>query len=193
MKRISSVLNGCIVVSNDILRDTRGYFIKAFQQGDFVEGTFTLESVDEVFWTESSQGIARGLHLQIPPKAVSKFVMCTSGRVLDMVLDLRCDSETFGQLETIELGPFDGLAQGIFVPKGFAHGFITLSEIATVTYLQSGKFSPEHDTGVSLESVKHMLPPSAELVPNLLSDRDKTLPRLDLFPNFSSSEWQTEN
>jgi dTDP-4-dehydrorhamnose 3,5-epimerase len=193
MKRISSLLNGCVVVSNDILRDSRGYFVKAFQEGDFVERTFGLEQVDEVFWTESSQGVARGLHLQVPPKAICKYVMCTSGRVLDLVLDLRSDSETFGQLETVELGPADGLSQGIFVPKGFAHGFITLSETATVVYLQNGRFSPMHDTGVLLESVQHMIPINTELLKDLLSDRDRNLPHFDEFPKYSSSEWQLQN
>jgi dTDP-4-dehydrorhamnose 3,5-epimerase len=193
MKRISSLLNGCVVVSNDILRDSRGYFVKAFQGGDFVERTFGLEQVDEVFWTESSQGVARGLHLQVPPKVISKYVMCTAGHVLDMVLDLRCDSKTFGQLETVELGPADGLSQGIFVPPGFAHGFITLSEIATVVYLQNGQFSPMHDTGVSLESIRHMIPTNTELLIDLLSDRDRNLPNFDVFPRYSSSEWQLQN
>ena len=193
MKRISSLLNGCVVVSNDILRDSRGYFIKAFQDGDFVEGTFGLEQIDEVFWTESRQGVARGLHLQVPPKAISKYVMCTAGRVLDMVLDVRSDSETFGHLQTVELGPADGLSQGIFVPRGFAHGFITLSQTATVVYLQNGQFSPMHDTGVSLESVQHMIPAGTELFKDLLSDRDKDLPNIDVFPKYSSSEWQLQN
>ena len=193
MKRVSSLLNGCVVVSNDILRDSRGYFVKAFQQGDFVEQAFGLDQVDEVFWTESSLGVARGLHLQVPPKAISKFVMCTAGCVLDMVLDLRSDSETFGQLETVELGPADGSSQGIFVPRGFAHGFITLSETATVVYLQNGQFSPIHDTGVSLESIRHMIPTNTELLNDLLSDRDRNLPNLDVFPKYSSSEWQLQN
>ena len=193
MKRISSLLNGCVVVSNDILRDSRGYFVKAFQEGNFVEKTFNLQQVDEIFWTESSRGVARGLHLQVPPKAVSKYVMCTNGRVLDMILDLRSDSETFGQLETVELGPADGLSQGIFIPRGFAHGFITLSETATVIYLQNGKFSLEHDTGVSLESIRHMIPTTTELLKDLLSDRDRELPNFDQFSMYSSSEWQRQN
>lgn len=193
MKQISSLLNGCIVVSNDILQDSRGYFIKAFQRGNFVDRTFELENIDEVFWTESSRGVARGLHLQMPPEAVSKYVMCTSGRVLDMVLDLRSDSMTFGQLETVELGPAAGLSQGIFIPRGFAHGFITLSELATVVYLQNGKFSPEHDTGVSLESVRHQIPVTAELRQDLLSEKDQQLQNLDLFPKYSSREWLVQN
>jgi dTDP-4-dehydrorhamnose 3,5-epimerase len=193
MKHISSLLNGCVVVSNDVLQDSRGYFIKAFQRGNFVDGTFDLQNIDEVFWTESSSGVARGLHLQIPPEAVSKYVMCTYGRVLDMVLDLRSDSITFGQLATIELGPSAGLSQGIFVPKGFAHGFITLSETATVVYLQNGKFSLEHDTGVSLESVRHQIPSTTELRLEFLSSKDQLLQHIDLFPKYSSREWQVQN
>jgi dTDP-4-dehydrorhamnose 3,5-epimerase len=85
------------------------------------------------------------------------------------------------------------LSQGIFVPRGFAHGFITLSQTATVVYLQNGQFSPMHDTGVSLESVQHMIPAGTELFKDLLSDRDKDLPNMDVFPKYSSSEWQLHN
>ena len=192
MNRISSLLNGCIVVSNDVLRDSRGYFVKVFQEGKFVDETFDLKQVDEVFWTESSRGVARGFHLQVPPRAVSKYVICTSGRVLDMVLDMRSDSKTFGQLETVELGPDDGLSKGVYVPRGFAHGFITLSETATVVYLQSGKFSAEHDTGISFESFRHMIPSMTGLQQDLLSERDRALPSLDNFPKHTSAEWQVQ-
>jgi dTDP-4-dehydrorhamnose 3,5-epimerase-like enzyme len=106
---------------------------------------------------------------------------------------LRSDSETYGQLGTVELGPADNLPQGIYVPRGFAHGFITLSETATVVYLQNGKFSLEHDTGVSLESVRHLIPTTTELHRDLLSDRDRKLLKIDQFPEYSSSEWESLN
>ena len=127
MKFISRVLNGCVVVRNDISRDSRGYFLKAFQKGEFVDGSFDLDQIEEVFWTESTLGVTRGLHLQTPPNAVSKYVVCVYGRVLDMILDLRSDSATFGQLETLELGSSEDVSHGIYVPKGFAHGFQHLS------------------------------------------------------------------
>lgn len=190
MKRISSLFDGCVVVANDIQRDSRGYFVKAFQEGEFVEERFNLDKVDEVFWTESERGVARGLHLQIPPMAVSKYVMCTSGRILDLILDLRADSATYGQLETIELGPKDELSQAIYIPRGFAHGFITLSEVATVAYLQQGKFSPKHDTGVLIDSVMHLIPMAGEKSLRILSERDKSLPALSNFPQYTHSEWQ---
>lgn len=193
MKQISSILNGCTAVSNEILNDSRGYFVKAFQKGDFVKNSFELDHIDEVFWTESSHGVVRGLHLQLPPKALSKYVMCTQGRILDIILDLRSDSETFRQVQTVELGPSDGLTQGIFIPRGFAHGFITLSEVATVVYLQKGIFSAKHDTGVSFESVKHLVPEFMEVNQTRLSDRDKSLLSLEDFPNYTSADWNSES
>jgi dTDP-4-dehydrorhamnose 3,5-epimerase-like enzyme len=109
-----------------------------------------------------------------------------------MVLDVRSDSPTFGQLKTVELGSNETVSHGIYVPKGFAHGFITLSESATVVYVQSGVHSPEHDTGVAIESVRSMIPSNVLFDFELLSDRDKSLPNLDEFPRYSEIEWENQ-
>lgn len=190
MSKVSEIFDGCYAVTNELIHDARGTFVKTFQSGEFVDRKFDLEKPEEIFHTQSHRGIIRGLHLQAPPHAVSKFVLCTEGTILDFVLDLRTDSTTYLQISSVVLGIDNDCSRALFVPRGIAHGFFTLTESATVVYLQSGKFSPEHDTGVSFHSVKGMIPELPNFDLSCLSLRDQDLPSLEEFPRYSTAEWQ---
>ena len=103
----------------------------------------TMESIKEVICSSSNKDVVRGLHFQKKPNEIEKFVTCIKGRIIDVFLDIRKGSDNYGQYGMVELSESDNKA--IFIPKGFAHGYGVLSEVATVIYLQSGNYNEESD------------------------------------------------
>lgn len=161
-----------------LLTDRRGGFVKYLSAlSSPITGDF---NVKEVFATLSTRNVLRGLHFQAPPKDQSKFVAVISGSVHEVVVDIRRGSPTYGQSTSMVLAAAsnsDGLPTGIFVPSGFAHGYIVLSDEATVLYIADHDFSGDLDGGIAWDSVGANWP----AIDPILSDKDLTLPRLDDF------------
>jgi len=129
--------------------DHRGYFLETFRQDkleDFLGFKVNLCQDNE---SKSIKGVLRGLHYQLPPHAQTKLVRVIEGRVLDVAVDIRKNSPTFGQHVAVELN--DENKRQLFVPRGFAHGFIVLSETAKFAYKVDNYYSPECDSGIAFD------------------------------------------
>lgn len=140
-------LDGLYIIEPRIFEDARGYFFESFSQREFNEkiGPVTFVQDNE---SKSSYGVMRGLHFQCPPYSQSKLVRCVKGTVLDVAVDIRKGSPTYGQHVAVELTEENHLA--VFIPKGFAHGFSVLSETAVFQYKCDEFYHPEADGGICL-------------------------------------------
>jgi dTDP-4-dehydrorhamnose 3,5-epimerase len=172
--------DGVFTFSVPMLGDRRGGFTKYFSNlsrellDDFVIG--------EIFATTSKQDVIRGMHFQLPPLPQSKYLFVLSGEVLEVVIDLRTDSETYGETYStrMEASPVGGISSnptGIFVPSGFAHGYLVASEHATVVYCADFDFDPQLDAGVAWDSIDFEWPINDPII----SDKDLVLPKLKDF------------
>lgn len=145
MKIRKTNLQDVVIVKPLIFNDYRGYFTEIFNKGKFEEniGKFDIIQINK---SKSDYGVLRGLHFQKPPFTQAKIVEVLDGIVLDVVLDIRKDSSTFGEHQTFILDSV-GMQQ-LYVPRGFAHGFITLSETAIFQYKVDNKYSAAHEGGI---------------------------------------------
>jgi dTDP-4-dehydrorhamnose 3,5-epimerase len=174
MEIVTTELPGLQIIRPRIFRDTRGSFVKTFHAGQFRELSLDFEPREEFFST-SAKNVLRGMHFQLPPAAHAKLVYCIVGSVLDVVLDLRKNSPTFGRSCARELSAAN--REMSFIPVGFAHGFLALEDNATMVYQTSTVHSPAHDTGVRWDSFGFDWP-----VKNpVLSERDKKFSTLREF------------
>lgn len=173
MKIENSPLKDCFIIHDTVHGDERGYFIETFNQRDFNAAT----GLDIVFVQDnqsmSSKGVLRGLHMQKGNAAQAKLVRVIEGAVLDIAVDLRKDSPTFGQHHAIELSS-DNHKQ-FFVPSGFAHGFVVLTQQATFLYKVDKFYQPGNEVGIMYNdkdlNIDWQLPESAFI----FSEKDKTL------------------
>lgn len=167
-------LPGYFEIQPRIFKDQRGSFIKTFHRDLFRERGLNIDWVEE-YYSVSQKGVLRGMHFQLPPYDHEKLVYCTSGIVFDAVVDLRNGSPTFGQHVSITLSA--DMANMIYIPKGLAHGFYTLSEAATVMYKVATVYAPEHDTGIRWDSAGISWPSNDPII----SDRDRKFIKLNVF------------
>jgi dTDP-4-dehydrorhamnose 3,5-epimerase len=154
--------------------DARGTFKKLFHAPDFAANGFPCEMREE-FFTVSRRGVIRGMHFQLPPAEHFKIVTCLVGEILDVLLDVRKASLTFGKFIALELSG-DNL-RGVAIQPGIAHGFLALSDDALVHYLTSHEHSPQNDSGVRWDSFGMLWPEQQPIV----SAKDAALPRLEDF------------
>lgn len=147
MNVISTNIDGVVIIEPRVFEDARGYFFESFSQREFNEKVKPVDFVQDNE-SKSSFGVIRGLHFQRPPYAQSKLVRCVRGAVLDVAVDIRKESPTYGQHVAVELTE-DNHRQ-IFIPKGFAHGFAVLSDIAVFQYKCDEFYHPESEGGISL-------------------------------------------
>ena len=163
--------------------DDRGYFVETFRQ-DFLEEAIGYK-VNFVQDNESKslKGVLRGLHYQLGPYSQAKLVRVIEGKVLDVAVDLRESSPTFGQHTSVELTAQN--KHQLFVPRGFAHGFVVLSHSATFAYKVDNYYAPEHDRGIAFDDEQLKINWQLSAKELQLSDKDKTHPSLanakDLF------------
>ena len=148
MEVIKTAIEGLLIIEPKIFKDARGYFFEAFSQKVFDEKVMPIRFVQDNE-SMSSYGVIRGLHFQRPPFTQSKLVRCVKGRVLDVAVDIRKGSPTYGQHVAIELNE-DNHRQ-VFIPRGFAHGFSVLSETAVFQYKCDNFYAPEADGGISIK------------------------------------------
>jgi dTDP-4-dehydrorhamnose 3,5-epimerase len=143
MRRLETRLDGPILLEPTVHGDARGFFVETFRRSTFDEVGITTEFVQHNH-SRSSRGVLRGMHYQL---GLAKHVRCARGRILDVLVDVRRSSPSFGQWEAFTLD--DESHHQLFVPAGFAHGFVVLSEIADVVYLQDDYYDPARDKGIS--------------------------------------------
>ena len=171
-------IDGVILVKPKCFGDNRGFFMESYKKSEFVAGGIDIDFVQDNH-SKSAKGVLRGLHYQALPKPQAKLVRCSRGRVYDVAVDLRKDSQTFGKWLKVELSEENKYM--LFVPEGFAHGFVVLSEDAELLYKTNTEYSQEHDRGLlwcdETVDIDWGLGESASIEPNL-SDKDKIQPRL---------------
>ena len=139
-------IKGTFEITLNPILDDRGFFMRTFDDAIFKEKGLERKWVQENHSRSEEKGIIRGLHFQLPPFTETKLVRCVKGAVLDVFVDLRKDSETFGQWDSIELS--EDNKKMIFIPRGFAHGFCTLTEISEILYKVDNFYSPKFECGL---------------------------------------------
>lgn len=147
MDVIKTALEGVVIIEPKILGDARGYFFESFSQREFDEKVRKINFVQDNE-SMSTYGVMRGLHFQRPPFSQSKLVRCVKGAVLDVAVDIRMGSPTYGQHVAVELTEVNH--RQFFVPRGFAHGFAVLSETAIFQYKCDNFYAPQADGGISI-------------------------------------------
>lgn len=139
-------INGALLYTPRIHHDPRGLFLESYRAADLREATGRPMEVAQVNCSVSQRGTIRGIHFTDVPPGQAKYVTCVSGRVLDVVVDIRRDSPTFGSWEGVELSEEN--RRGLYLAEGLGHGFQALSASATVLYLCSTPYTPERDHGI---------------------------------------------
>lgn len=174
MKIIKTSLSGVYIIEPKIFKDERGMFVKVFHEQAFKE-IGLLSNFKETFYSISKKNVIRGMHFQIPPFDHVKLVYVVEGKILDVILDIRRDSSTYGRYTSMELSSQNRKA--VYIPTGFAHGFIVKSNSAIVVYMQTTVHSPEYDRGIRWDSFGM----DWGIKNPITSERDRKFPLLDEF------------
>lgn len=175
MNTIKTDIEGVVIIEPRIFKDARGYFFESYSKKEFDE---KVAHVDFVQDNEScsTRGVMRGLHFQRPPYTQAKLVRCVKGAVLDVAVDIRKGSPTYGRHVAVELTE-DNHRQ-FFIPKGFAHGFAVLSDVAVFQYKCDEFYHPEADGGISILDGTLGIDWQIDPAEAILSDKDKNHPFL---------------
>jgi dTDP-4-dehydrorhamnose 3,5-epimerase len=180
--KITPVLTDAFYIENDIYKDNRGYFFTPYKKNDFIDG-FVQDN--ESF---SMLGVLRGLHYQKPPYSQSKLVRVIRGRVLDVIVDIRSDSPTFGQSYSIILDE-DNKHQ-LYVPRGYAHGFLSLEDETIVQYKVDNYYNPKFESGIYYKDPDLKIDWELFNENLILSEKDKILPSFKETVFYTKSEHQ---
>lgn len=148
MEFIKADLPDVILIKPKVIADERGFFLESYKQSEFFENGISEEFIQDNH-SKSSRGVLRGLHYQLNPKAQAKLVRCVSGAIFDVAVDIRKNSATFGKWVGYELSAEN--KQMLYIPGGFAHGFITLSDYAELLYKTTNEYSAIHDRGIKFD------------------------------------------
>lgn len=183
MNVIKTNIEGALILEPKVFGDARGYFFESFSQREFDEKVahilgHTIHFVQDNE-SMSTYGVMRGLHFQRPPYTQSKLVRCVKGAVLDVAVDIRKGSPTYGQHVAVELN--ENNHRQFFIPKGFAHGFAVLSETAVFQYKCDEFYHPEADAGIQLCDPSLGIDWRIPLDEAIRSEKDKRLPLLKDF------------
>ncbi|MFD2966699.1 dTDP-4-dehydrorhamnose 3,5-epimerase [Sphingobacterium bambusae] len=174
MKITETKLKGCFIIEPTKFGDSRGYFFESFNEQTFNKLTNTQTHFVQDNQSYSTRGVIRGLHAQAGEHAQAKLVRVLEGKVIDVAVDTRLDSETFGQHVAVELSAENNLQ--LFVPRGFLHGFVVLSETATFFYKCDNFYNKASECGVKFDDPElgiDWVVPVEELI---ISDKDQVLP-----------------
>ena len=189
MNVIQTAIEGALIIEPKVFKDARGYFFESFSQREFDNKVGPLLGHLVCFVQDnesmSSYGVMRGLHFQRPPFTQSKLVRCVKGAVLDVAVDIRRGSPTYGQYVAVELTE-DNHRQ-FFITKGFAHGFAVLSETAVFQYKCDEFYHPESEGGISVLDFSLGIDWRIPLDKAILSDKDTKAPVLSAFSSRPSS------
>ena len=175
MEVIKTPIEGLLIIEPRVFEDARGFFEETYNEQRYRDAGIDVRFVQDNL-SKSCYGVVRGLHFQRPPYSQAKLVSCIVGSVLDVAVDLRKDSPTFGQHVAVEIS--DKNHRQFFIPKGFAHGFSVLSEYALFSYKCDELYHPEADGGILLSDpalgIDWRIPESERI----LSEKDKKHPLL---------------
>ena len=180
MKFIETKIEDLIIIEPTVFRDKRGYFLESYNLDKFKEFVGKVSFVQDNE-SKSSKGVLRGLHFQKPPFDQSKLVRCIEGKVLDVAVDLRNGSKTYGQHIAIELSSEN--KKQLFVPRGFAHGFLVLSESAVFAYKVDNFYAPDYDSGIRWNDPILNIPWGVDESEIFVSEKDS---KLSFFSDFKS-------
>jgi len=180
MKYTDTKISNVIIIEPTVFGDDRGYFLESYNQKKY-EQVFGKTSFVQDNESKSSRGVLRGLHFQKPPFEQAKLVRCIEGEVLDVAVDIRKNSKTYGKHISVILSGENKLQ--LFVPRGFAHGFLVLSESATVAYKVDNTYAPEYDAGIRWNDKELNIQWGLEDSEVIISEKDAELP---LFSKFES-------
>lgn len=180
MKFIETEIEDLIILEPIVFGDNRGYFFESYNQDKFEENVRKVSFIQDNE-SKSSKGVLRGLHFQKPPFDQAKLVRCTEGRVLDVVVDLRKGSKTYGQHIGVELSGEN--KKQLFIPRGFAHGFLVLSKSAIFAYKVDNIYAPNYDSGICWNDPTLNIEWGVVKSEILVSEKDSKLP---LFSEFKS-------
>lgn len=167
-------IDGVILVKPKVFGDNRGFFMESYKKSEFVQNGIDCEFVQDNH-SKSAAHVLRGLHYQAVPKTQAKLIRCSKGRIYDVVVDLRQGSKTYGKWLKVELSEEN--KQMLFIPAGFAHGFVVLSDEAELLYKTDTEFSPEHDRGLLWCDKDVNVDWGIDFEP-ILSEKDKIQPGL---------------
>ena len=173
MKFSKKKIDGVIEIENKVFEDQRGSFTKTFHKNEFKEHGLEYDFA-ESFYSVSKKNVLRGMHFQASPHDHAKLVYVVSGEIMDVTVDIRKESATFGKFYSTTLSGDN--AKFLYMGKGLAHGFLTLSESATVIYMTSSVHNPAADSGIRWDSFGYHWP----LNNPIISDRDQSFPHLEI-------------
>lgn len=175
MKVIETSIPGVVVLEPRVFNDARGYFFESYSKRVFDAEVAPVDFVQDNE-SMSTRGVMRGLHFQRPPHTQAKLVRCVRGAVLDVAVDIRKGSPTYGQHVAVELTEQNHLQ--FFVPRGFAHGFAVLSDVAVFQYKCDNYYAPEADGGILLCDDTLGIDWRIDIADAILSDKDRRHPLL---------------
>lgn len=171
---IKQEIEDVILVKPKVFGDNRGFFMESYKKSDFFENGITVE-FNQDNHSKSTAHVLRGLHYQATPYGQAKLVHCSKGRIYDVAVDLRPESKTFKKYVKVELSEEN--KQMLFIPEGFAHGFVVLSEEAELLYKASGEYNPQADRGLLWNDKEININWEIDFEP-ILSEKDKIQPTL---------------
>ena len=180
MKIVNTFISDLLIIEPNVFEDSRGYFFEPFNQHFFDNKIEKIKFVQDNE-SRSNRGVLRGFHFQLPPFDQSKLVRCIEGEVLDVALDLRKKSETYGKYEKVILSG-DNKKQ-FFIPKGFAHAFLVLSDYAIFNYKVDNIYAPKYDCGIIWNDPYLDIDWGIKKSEIIISEKDK---KLDFFHNINS-------
>lgn len=183
MEVIKTAIEGVVIIEPRVFKDARGYFFESFSQREFEEKVRKINFVQDNE-SMSSYGVVRGLHFQKPPYAQAKLVRCVKGKVLDVAIDIRIGSPTYGKHVAVELSEENH--RMCFIPKGFAHGFAVLSDTAIFQYKCDEYYHRESEGGISILDSDLGIDWGIDLSSAILSEKDtKQTPLSEFISPFS--------
>lgn len=169
-------IQGLIISEPKVFEDSRGYFFEAYNEQTFINGGINLKFVQDN-QSKSSYGVIRGLHYQLYPHAQTKLIRVLEGKILDVAVDIRKSSPTFGQHFSIELSAEN--KKQLFIPAGFGHGFSVLSETAVVLYKCDSFYNKEHESGIRYNDAALNIDWKIQKGKEIVSDKDLQLPSFE--------------
>ena len=178
MKINKTFIEDLLVIEPRLFKDERGFFYESYNKSNLDKITNIVFVQDNE--SKSYKGVIRGLHFQAPPFDQTKLVRCVSGKILDVVVDIRTNSKTYGKFFSVKLSSENN--KQLFIPKGFAHGFQVLSDEAVVNYKVDNFYNPKSDSGIIWNDKDLSIDWNLDIKP-LLSEKDL---KLDLFKNLKS-------
>ncbi len=177
MDVVTTPFSGLLVLKPQRIEDGRGFFCESYSKRRLEEVGVYANFVQDNLSLSKAVGTLRGLHFQREPMAQAKLVSILKGLALDVVVDLRRSSKTFGEHFSVLLSPLEG--NQLFVPVGFAHGFVTLAPETLFSYKVSNYYSPEHDAGIRFDDAILRVNWGRMVETPVVSERDRALPKFD--------------